>query len=1060
MFFWNSWLHTRTYIIDKGLFWSNCKAMIACLLTAAMTAGLSACSEEDNPAQQSDGTEVETSTEKDDEPTTDQMGVSVTADINAAVLSQFGDNTTGAAFVKRLPTTTGKIDDETRLVLVKGSDALTFPTATIEDMANVILNGGYLAIETPTKLNMAEFAVKFAVALLKKQNEYLSRRFLVDGAQVRMKDNESAEVERLRARLANISNVASTRSTIIDRLKAPMAELLILGSNQYFMQEAFTEETEVQTYAVDNEDNRTDERLTVKLARNGFRNGKMADAAAEWLNEVEEQRTAKALAARAITRADANDAINELMDPSETFTFSGHAAIRDMDNDWFRRSNRVKQVIRSWGVHDMESNKDYYYVKQNITLSMGERDGVYIFYPPLTNQQPERIWKVATNYGKDWTSWYGSFLSKYVTSMELTGSGNIAVEAAMPETKNSGTTTSVSIGTSHSTTTTVGVTLGVTGGYTQVPGWNIGGSLSGSYSKGWTDSRSFNIGYSRTIEDLTVSKNLDGNKVSWTYDANKPKGYVANDIYGHDYSYCHQIVPEILVSDADLLDEICWSVANPDGQYTINIFSQPETAALMKSDKSKKNTIVTKYEYTLGEESNFSHELLQPNRAQQTWRMNIIIDEWENGIVNGAQGEIEQYLNKSYPDLYANIFTIADKTPTSVQVISNFIDYSKRTFDNVYDILQGLAHSYGVKRFTIHWRCDDQNITVKEGYTVDVDAPFVTKATEGNYDNAAATNLFDQDLANPWYVKNGDKQDGVWFVEFNYSHTITPTAYTMWTRSVSNYETRYPTCWKLMAKNSANGSWTVIAEEQDNTTMKGEGKPYTFTLNKVAGRAWQYFRLEVSKNSNDDVMQIGEFNFEFGDAVTPTPADQPAVSFRLDKDADNTELIAHYDGRKANVTLGGRKFFKNGTWNSLVVPFDIDDFAGTPLEGASVRELKSVECSGNTMTLKFSAVAAIKAHKPYIVRWDEGDDLQNPVFNGVTIKNGTPAKVVMTANGNEEVIAFIGVYDPLTLKAKDHNKLFFGADNKLYWPSEDVALYSNYAYFQLYNNTYTNVVLR
>ena len=518
------------------------------------------------------------------------------------------------------------------------------------------------------------------------------------------------------------------------------------------------------------------------------------------------------------------------------------------------------------------------------------------------------MWSISSNYGDSWHRWYGAFLSKYNTSMELTGKGSIALEAAMPETKNSTTTQSVSIGTSHSESSTVGITWGFTG-------MKLTGG--GSYQKGYTDSRSFNMGYSGAIEDLTVSKNTSGKKVSWTYDGNKPKGYVAHDIYGHDYTYCHQTAPEILVSDADLLNEICWSVDNPDGAYTVNIYSLIETAALLESSKSSGNNIKTKYEYTPWDcdgDNNFSHQLLQPNRARQTWRMNIIIDEWENGLVIGAQGEIENYLNKSYPDLYANTFTVCDKTPTSVEVISSFIDYSKSVFDYNYDILQGLAHSYGVKQFTIHWRCDDTNITVKEGYTVKV----------------------------------------------------------------------------------------------------------------------------------------------YGSTEEP---DQTVASVRLDYDTDNTDLIAHYAGKKANVTLGGRRFYKNGSWNSLTLPFDLNDFAGTPLEGASVRELKSVECSGTTMTLKFSAVASIKAHRPYIVRWDEGDDALSPVFSNVTIQDGSPVKVTMS-NGNEEVIAFVGVYDPLTLKANDHSKLFFGNDSRLYWPSEDVTVYADFAYFQLYNSTYTNVVIR
>ena len=1037
----------RTHLLQNC-----CRAMIACLFATALMAGLSACEENDNPSQSIDWTSAETST-PEEEPTTDQMAVSVTANVPAAVLSQFDDNSTGAAFVKRLPQTSGEITAETRLVVVKGSDALTIPLATIEAMANVYLNGGYLAIETPTSLNMAEFGAKFAVALLKKQNERWSSRFLRNGQPIDLSAEESQAVERIKTRIANIVNIARTNSGgIIDKLKAPIAEMLILSSGQYFMQVPFVEETDVNAYSIDDEGNRTDETFTLKTTRNGFHNGEMADAAAEWLNEVEKPQIAQARS-RAATRANAQDAINELMDPSETFTFVGNAGFRNWENTTWRRTNRVKQTIRSWGVHDMDNNKDYYYVKQNVTLSMGEIDGYKIFYP--VQDKSERMWKIASGYGNYWTLWYGAFLSKYDTSMELSGKGTIALEAAMPETKNSSTTQSISIGSSHSSTTTIGITGSVNGGYTQTPGWGINIGASGSYSKGYTDSYTFNMGYSRAIEDLTVSKNSNGEKVSWTYEGNKPKGYVDYD--GTYYNYCHQTVPEILVNDADLLNEICWSVANPDGAYSIDIYSMVETAALLFSDESSKNNIKTKYEYTpCNEQNRFSHQLLEPYRARQTWRMNITIDEWENGVVNGAQSEIEEYLKNSYPDLYAHEFTICDKTPTSVEVASNFIDISKYIFNNSYDILQSLAKSNGVKQFTIHWRCDDMNITVREGYTVNINNVSVTASTDSRSNNTAV-NLFDGDIDKTWLVDDNAKQNGVWFVEFQYLQPIVPTAYSICLPNEKNWRCD-PLSWTLMAKAKTNDAWTKIAEVINDVTTFEEGVPVSFPLNLVSGKSWQYFRLEVSESWEEDNegLEIAEFSLEYASAANP---DQTAVSVRFDYDADNTDLIAHYAGKKANITFGGRKFYKNGSWNSLTLPFDLDDFVGTPLEGASVRELKSVECSGNTMTLKFSAVASIKAHRPYIVRWDEGDDLQNPVFSGVTIQDGSPVKVTMS-NGNEEIIAFVGVYDPLTLKANDRNKLFFGTDSKLYWPSSDVPVYSNFAYFQLYNTTYTNVVIR
>ena len=79
------------------------------------------------------------------------------------------------------------------------------------------------------------------------------------------------------------------------------------------MQVPFVEEGEMKTYAIDDEGNRTDDTFTLKTERNGFHNGEMADAAAEWLNEVEKPRVAQARK-RAATRANAQDAINELME--------------------------------------------------------------------------------------------------------------------------------------------------------------------------------------------------------------------------------------------------------------------------------------------------------------------------------------------------------------------------------------------------------------------------------------------------------------------------------------------------------------------------------------------------------------------------------------------------------------------------------------------------------------------------------------------------------------------------------------------------------------------------
>ena len=97
------------------------RLFLAAILTSCSAVMFTACTDNDNPIQETNGTQVETPAEEN-MPETDQMRVSVTADVPTAVLSQFDANTTGAALVKRLPKVTAAITDDTKFVLIKGGD--------------------------------------------------------------------------------------------------------------------------------------------------------------------------------------------------------------------------------------------------------------------------------------------------------------------------------------------------------------------------------------------------------------------------------------------------------------------------------------------------------------------------------------------------------------------------------------------------------------------------------------------------------------------------------------------------------------------------------------------------------------------------------------------------------------------------------------------------------------------------------------------------------------------------------------------------------------------------
>ena len=52
----------------------------------------------------------------------DEMSVKVTADMPTAVLSSFDENSMGAALVRRLSNTTTSVNDNTKMILIKGED--------------------------------------------------------------------------------------------------------------------------------------------------------------------------------------------------------------------------------------------------------------------------------------------------------------------------------------------------------------------------------------------------------------------------------------------------------------------------------------------------------------------------------------------------------------------------------------------------------------------------------------------------------------------------------------------------------------------------------------------------------------------------------------------------------------------------------------------------------------------------------------------------------------------------------------------------------------------------
>ena len=189
-----------------------------------------------------------------------------------------------------------------------------------------------------------------------------------------------------------------------------------------------------------------------------------------------------------------------------------------------------------------------------------------------------------------------------------------------------------------------------------------------------------------------------------------------------------------------------------------------------------------------------------------------------------------------------------------------------------------------------------------------------------------------------------------------------------------------------------------------------------------------------------------------------------AISFTTDKyivpdialtnyDETNAELIEAHANMLCNVTLAGRSLHKDGYWNTICLPFDLQ-LEGSPLEGADLRTMSEAIIDENTVTLNFTEqgdLDAITAGTPYIIRWENGESLTEAdlVFPGVVVRN-TPNDFV-SADGQ---ILFKGTYSPIFFTAEDQNIRFMGSNSTLYYPLSGARIGAQHAYFQFIDDSH------
>ena len=217
--------------------------------------------------------------------------------------------------------------------------------------------------------------------------------------------------------------------------------------------------------------------------------------------------------------------------------------------------------------------------------------------------------------------------------------------------------------------------------------------------------------------------------------------------------------------------------------------------------------------------------------------------------------------------------------------------------------------------------------------------------------------------------------------------------------------------------------------------------PNTVRLTPQAFRIEQDYTYDYvdhdgnTKALGDHRPVVVTFKYQLSGNTTPT-------AITLADAADNTTAISNADGVLADVTLQGRKLVKNGTWNTLCLPFSMTaDQVSAQLAPAALMELDiegtysghKTGLDGTTLYLYFKNADAITAGKPYIIKWAAGEKQEDPVFRSVTVSSGSPAEV----KSIDASVTFQGTYAPASLAKDDPSNLYLGSDSRLYYPGRD-----------------------
>ena len=233
---------------------------------------------------------------------------------------------------------------------------------------------------------------------------------------------------------------------------------------------------------------------------------------------------------------------------------------------------------------------------------------------------------------------------------------------------------------------------------------------------------------------------------------------------------------------------------------------------------------------------------------------------------------------------------------------------------------------------------------------------------------------------------------------------------------------------QVTANNNALGTVTGSGEYKEGTTA-------TLTATPNAGFRfvnWTKEGVEVSTDATylftvtEDVELVANFEVILLDTV------------------NNEGILTNLNDQTVDVAV--YRSLTAGMYNTLCLPFRVDDISGTPLENTTVWKYNGAEVKGEgdskEIFLEFTEVISLEAGQPYLV--EPAAEIEAPmVFNGVTISAINGSEVARSA------VTMHGILHPTELEANNESILFLVENNNLAWANVTADMKGMRAYFQV-----------